>query len=202
MELPGRKSAEVGSAVTVTGRSSRESQYGEKKKKAALQCSCVHSRAGDCLSCNYSKFSEITYVAFQVFILKWNLCCFRYWSAYKLFWANTRGKNIWEKSGILQTVTFLEHTLEPDVPLKSICGQGLCRETNCYERKNPNYSTLNGRKSYTKGKKKIDEGYIRCPALTTVITHYYPSKKRVGSSSCLLHRWAAGCVPNHRQALL
>lgn len=36
-------------------------------------------------------------------------------------------KNIvWETNGILQKVTFLEYTLEPDVPLKSICGQGLC----------------------------------------------------------------------------
>lgn len=47
-------------------------------------------------------------------------------------------KNIvWETNGILQKVTFLEHTLEPDVPLKSICGQGLCRETSCYKEKNP-----------------------------------------------------------------
>lgn len=42
---------------------------------------------------------------------------------------------IWEKSGILQKVTFLESALETDVPLKSICGQGLCWETNCYKGK-------------------------------------------------------------------
>lgn len=46
-------------------------------------------------------------------------------------------KNIvWERSGILQKVTFLESALETDVPLKSICGQGLCWETNCYKGKN------------------------------------------------------------------
>lgn len=58
--------------------------------------------------------------------------------------------------------------------------------------KTQNYSTLYTRSCYTKRKKKIEEGYIRCLALTTVITGYYPGKKKVGSSSHLFHRCAAG----------
>lgn len=59
--------------------------------------------------------------------------------------------------------------------------------------KTQNYSTLGTRKSYIERKKKETEGYIRCLALTSVITSYYPSKKWVGSSSHLFHRCAAGC---------
>lgn len=62
---------------------------------------------------------------------------------------------IWEKTGILQKVTFLERTLEPDVPLKSICGQGLCRETNCYKGKNSELQHTGYKKKLHQEKKII-----------------------------------------------
>lgn len=61
---------------------------------------------------------------------------------------------IWEKSGILQKVTFLERTLEPDVPLKSICGQGLRRETNCYKGKKTELQHTGYKKKLNQEKKE------------------------------------------------
>lgn len=69
---PGNKlRLEVSSAVMVTGRSSGESQHGEKEEKGSpYECSYEHSQAANCLSCNHPKFWEITSVAFKVFVLK------------------------------------------------------------------------------------------------------------------------------------
>lgn len=64
-----------------------------------------------------------------------------------------RKNNVWETNGTLQKVAFLEHTLEPDVPLKSICGQGLCRETNCYKEKNPELQHTGYKKKLQQEKK-------------------------------------------------
>lgn len=91
MGSPTWKQAGIAPAVVVTGRSSGERQHGERWGRqpcrvpsAWLPCKLPLL---DCL-----RSWEILYVTFGAFVLKWILCCFRYWSAYKILWANTRGK--------------------------------------------------------------------------------------------------------------
>lgn len=139
----------------VTDRSNGGCQYGHRGGRQPHSVP-AHMAGLQTASLDTTLSSGKSYVVFEVFVVRRILCCFRYWSVYKLFQTNRRGKtSFWEKTVMLQKVTFLECTLEPDVPLKSICGQGLCRETNCYKGKNSELQHTGYKKKLHQEKERI-----------------------------------------------
>lgn len=155
MGSPGRKQAEIGSAVMVTGRSCGESQHGERGGRQPHSVPMCMGQAASYLSCNCPRVLGNHLCGFWSLCSQMDLSLLQILISLQAVLGKHKRKNIiWEKSGILQKVTFLERTLEPDVPLKSICGQGLCRETNCYKGKNSELQQTGYKKKLHQEKKQ------------------------------------------------
>lgn len=153
MGCPAWKQAGIAPAVVVTDRSRGERQHGERWGRqpcrvpicmAALQTASpqLPRVLENCLCGFWSLCSQMDPLLLQILIsLQDSLC-------------KHRRKNIvWGTNGILQKVTFLEYTLEPDVPLKVFVVRDYAEKIAAKKRKTQNYSTLDTWKSYTKRKK-------------------------------------------------
>lgn len=147
MRSPAWEKAGIASAVVITGRMEHGERWGRQPCRVPMCMASLQTTSpqlprvlGNCLCGFWSLCSQMDPLLLQILIrLQDSL-------------GKHKRKNIvWETNGILQKVTFLEHTLEPDVPLRSICGQGLCRETNCY--KNPELQHTGYKKNLHQEKK-------------------------------------------------
>lgn len=149
MRSPAWEKAGIASAVVITGRMEHGERWGRQPCRVPMCMASLQTTSpqlprvlGNCLCGFWSLCSQMDPLLLQILIrLQDSL-------------GKHKRKNIvWETNGILQKVTFLEHTLEPDVPLRSICGQGLCRETNCYKEKNPELQHTGYKKNLHQEKK-------------------------------------------------
>lgn len=157
MGSQGREAAESVCAVMVAGRSSGEGQHGGRGGRQPLSVPACMARlqtnppatapgSGKSL-CGFWSLCSQTGLLFLQILIRFQA----------VLGKHKRENIIWGRSGILQKVTFLERTLEPDVPLKSICGQGLCWETNCYKGKKKKKEKKK-ELQHTEYKKKLQQG--------------------------------------------